>query len=190
MEVKNKLSLDADHQGHLLCVICDYLNHIRLNIEDYLESDDTDSRVEQPAKLMELFYFAGNVEGRLLSNNITTQDLELIEEWEKELEGFEAEDKDVDEEDFTLVFSSHAPVEYIHKTTFLTARIRRNIRYFFPNCEPNVAWLTEDAEEYGCIQLILQILVSPKYKDKMTAAVKTALGCITMSVDDMWEEQA
>lgn len=90
MKVIPKVSLDADYQGHLLCVICDYLNHIRLNLEDYLESDDTDARIEQPAKLMELFYFAGNIEGRLLSNNIGPQDLEIIELWEKELEGLKA----------------------------------------------------------------------------------------------------
>jgi hypothetical protein len=80
-----KVILDADHTGHLLCVICDYLNHIRLNIEDYLESDDTDSRTSKPLELMETFYLAGNIESRILSNNATEADLELIEAWEAEL---------------------------------------------------------------------------------------------------------
>ena len=82
-----KVNLDADHTGHLLCVICNYLNHIRLNIEDYLEGDETDSRIKRSLELMELFYQAGNIEGRLLSNNVNETDLELIEKWEKELNG-------------------------------------------------------------------------------------------------------
>lgn len=95
-----RVDLDADHTGHLLCVICDYLNHIRLNIEDYLESDETDSRISQSEQLMELFYLAGNIEGRLLSNNVNEKDLELIEDWENELQGFQlAKDENVGRED-------------------------------------------------------------------------------------------
>lgn len=186
-----KVILDADHTGHLLCVICDYLNHIRLNIEDYLEGDETDSRIERPLELMELFYQAGNIEGRLLSNNVNETDLELIEEWEKELNGGQSGNKEnVGGEDFTLVFSSHASVDYKGRTTLLTARIRRCLKNIFPLCEPSITWLTEDAEKYGSIQLVLQMLVSPKYKDDVVAAVQKALSLVGLSIDDMWEDEA
>ena len=191
MKVTPKAMLDADHTGHLLCVICDYLNHIRLHIEDYLESDDTDSRIERPLELMELFYLAGNIEGRLLSNNVNEKDLELIEEWEKELNGGQLGNKEnVDEEDFTLVFSSYASVDYRGQATLLTARIRRYLKNIFPLCEPSLTWLTEDAEMYGSIQLVLQILVSPKYKDDVVAAVQKSLHLVGLSIDDIWEDEA
>ena len=85
MEQPKKVNLDADHAGHLALVICNYLNHIRLNLEECLESDDTDSRISKPFELMETFYLAGNIEGRILSNNATAADLELVEAWEAEL---------------------------------------------------------------------------------------------------------
>lgn len=186
-----KVNLDADHAGHLLCVICGYLNHIRLNIEDYLMSDDTDSLIEKPLELMELFYLAGNIEGRLLSNNVNEKDLELIEDWENELNGGQSGNKEnVGEEDFTLVFSSYASVDYRGRATLLTARIRRCLKTSFPLCDPSITWLTEDAETYGSIQLVLQILVSPKYKDDVVAAVQKALHLVGLSIDDMWEDEA
>lgn len=80
-----KVNLDADHQGHLVAGICNYLNHIQMHLEEYLESDDTDSRTSKPLELMETFYMAGNIEGRILSNNATEADLELVEAWEAEL---------------------------------------------------------------------------------------------------------
>lgn len=185
----DKVNLDADHAGHLLCVICEYLNHIRLHIEDYLESDDTDARIEKPLSLMELFYMAGNLEGRILSNNIGPLDLELIEAWEEDLREKQGEE-DVDEEDFTLVFSSHAPIEKQTQTVWLTARIRRRLKAFFPQCDPTLTWLTADAEEYGSIQLVMQILVSPEFAEAMTAAVEIALKQVGMSIDDWWKEEA
>jgi hypothetical protein len=186
-----KVLLDADHTVHLLCVICDYLNHIRLNIEDYLEGDETDSRIKKSLELMELFYQAGNIEGRLLSNNVNETDLELIEEWEKELNGGQSGNKEnVGEEDFTLVFSSQLPLTRQYQKTFITARIRRSLKNSFPLCDPSTTWLTEDAQEYGSIQLILQILVSPEYADDMCTAVQKALSLVDMRVDDMWGEEA
>lgn len=185
-----RVDLDADHIGHLLCVLCDYLNHIRLNIEDYLESDETDSRISQSMRLMELFYLAGNIEGRLLSNNVDEKDLEIIEEWENELNGGQSGNENVGGEDFTLVFSSHLPLIRQNQKTFITARIRRSLKNSFPLCSPGITWLTDDAQEYGSIQLILQILVSPEYADDMCAAVQKALSLVDMRVDDMWEEEA
>lgn len=185
-----KVILDADHTGHLLCVICDYLNHIRLNIEDYLEGDETDPRIKRSLELMELFYQAGNIEGRILSNNANETDLELIEEWEKELNGGQSGNENVGGEDFILVFSSHASVDYRGQATLLTARIRRCLKNIFPSCEPSITWLTEDAETYGSIQLVLQMLVSPKYKDDVVAAVQKALSLVGLSIDDMWEDEA
>ena len=85
MKQYRKVNLDADHAGHLAVVICNYLNHIRMHLEEYLESDDTDSRTYKTLKLMEVFYLAGNIEGRILSNNVTEADLELLEAWEAEL---------------------------------------------------------------------------------------------------------
>ena len=85
MRQYRKVNLDADHAGHLAVVICNYLNHIRMHLEEYLESDDTDSRTSKSLELMEMFYLAGNIEGRILSNNATEADLELVEAWEAEL---------------------------------------------------------------------------------------------------------
>lgn len=85
MKQYRKVNLDADHTGHLAVVICNYLNHIRMHLEEYLESDDTDSRMSKPLELMETFYLAGNIEGRIISNNATEADLELVEAWEAEL---------------------------------------------------------------------------------------------------------
>jgi hypothetical protein len=56
-----------------------------MHLEEYLESDDTDSRTSKPLELMKTFYLAGNIEGRILSNNATEADLELVEAWEAEL---------------------------------------------------------------------------------------------------------
>lgn len=101
---RKRVSLDADHRGHLACVICDYLNSIRMNLEEYLESDDTDSRLSKPLELMETFYLAGNIEGRILSNNATEADIELVEAWEAELE--DADDEDAYDEDITDILTT------------------------------------------------------------------------------------
>lgn len=82
MKQHRKVNLDADHAGHLAVVICNYLNYIRMHLEEYLESDDTDSRTSMSLELMEMFYLAGNIEGRILSNNATEADLEIVEAWE------------------------------------------------------------------------------------------------------------
>lgn len=184
--MQTKVKLDPDHQGHLVCVICRYLNHIRKNIEEYLESDDTDSRITKVIELADTFYFAGNIEGRVLSDNATVADVELVGLWEAELEGND-EDK---EEDHTLIISSHLPASRTTQTTWFTARIRRKLRSFFPNSDPTITWLTADAEEYGSIQMVLQILVSPEYEEAVLGALQIALGSVGMSIDDHWTEPA
>lgn len=186
MNPKPRVNLDADHTGHLLCVVCEYLNSIRLHIEDYLESDDTDSRVTQTLNLMDKFYLAGNIEGRLLAENINEEDLVILDCWEEELKGLKAESK----EDVTLVIVSHAPVAWQTQTVWRTARIRRYIKERFPLCEPKIIWLTEEAEEYGSIQLVMQILVSPECVDTMLGVATRALHKAEMAVDDHWEDEA
>lgn len=86
---KNKPQLDADRQGELICVVTDYLNHIRHNIEDYLEGNEwefiADDHILKPLELAELFYLAGNIQGRLHGGCITLGDIDIVEKWEKRL---------------------------------------------------------------------------------------------------------
>lgn len=83
--MKSRPILDADRQGELIGVITDYLNHIRLNIEDYLEGDETGDRILKPLELAELFYLAGHIQGRLHGGCVTEGDIDIVERWEQEL---------------------------------------------------------------------------------------------------------
>lgn len=177
-----KVNLDPDHQGHLVGVICQYLNHIRMNVEEYLMSDDTDSRISKTIELADTFYFAGNIEGRILSNNATIADVELVGLWEAELE------EDDEEEECTLVVSSHLPAGRATQTTWFTARIRRKLQSFNPGNEPTIAWLTADVEEYGSIQMVLKIPIDPGCAEATLEAVQAALSNVDMSIDDYWTE--
>lgn len=179
---RNRVSLDADHQGHLACVICNYLNHIRLNLEEYLESDDTDSRLSKPLELMETFYMAGNIEGRILSNNVDMKDIELVEAWEAELE-------EEDDEDITLHVIVNLPHSHISKIPEINRRIRREWKKIRPLTHIGLTWLTEDPEEYDSIQLNIEILVSPEHHGQMTTDILTTLHRINLPTADHWTEK-
>ena len=71
------VSMDADHQIHLLAMLADYHACI---IEQWhcgeLQNDE----------VAETCYRLGNIEGRLLYSGITEEDLEIMQCWEDELE--------------------------------------------------------------------------------------------------------
>lgn len=182
MPKRNRVSLDADHQGHLACVVCNYLNHFRMNLEEYLESDDTDSRLFKPRELMETFYIAGNIEGRILSNNVDTKDIELVESWEAELE-------EKDEEDITLHVVVNLPYSHISKIPEINHRIRREWKKVRPLTHIGLTWLTEDPEEYDSIQLDIEILVSPEHHGQITTDILTILHRIDLPMAYHWTEK-
>ena len=70
------LSLDADHLGHL-CVVCERY-HQRI-IDQVQTAEMTTMDYGQ------LAYQIGYMQGRLESEMITENDLEVLEEWEQEL---------------------------------------------------------------------------------------------------------
>lgn len=70
------ISLDADHLGHL-CVVCERY-HQRI-IDQVLAAEMTTMDYGQ------LAYQVGYMQGRLEAEMITEKDLEVLEEWEREL---------------------------------------------------------------------------------------------------------
>lgn len=76
MPEKQFVTLDADHQGHIIVFLCDYHNFLR----EQWEMGDI-----EPLELAELCYLLGNMEGRAIHNLLTTEDIDLIEAWEEEL---------------------------------------------------------------------------------------------------------
>ena len=70
------LSLDADHLGHL-CVVCERY-HQRI-IDQVQAAEMTTMDYGQ------LAYQVGYMQGRLEAEMITEKDLEVLEEWEREL---------------------------------------------------------------------------------------------------------
>ena len=70
------ISLDADHLGHL-CVVCERY-HQRI-IDQVQAAEMTTMDYGQ------LAYQIGYMQGRLESEMITENDLEVLEEWEQEL---------------------------------------------------------------------------------------------------------
>ena len=70
------ISLDADHLGHL-CVVCERY-HQRI-IDQVQTAEMTTMDYGQ------LAYQIGYMQGRLESEMITENDLEVLEEWEQEL---------------------------------------------------------------------------------------------------------
>lgn len=76
-ENKPRVSLDADHTGHLLCMLADYHT---LVIEQWHCGERENDEVA------DICYLLGNIEGRLFSmNGLTQDDLDLLELWEEEL---------------------------------------------------------------------------------------------------------
>lgn len=73
---KPLVSLDADHTGHLLCMLADYHTFI---IEQWHCGERENDEVADTC------YLLGNIEGRLLYNGLTQDDLDLLELWEEEL---------------------------------------------------------------------------------------------------------
>ena len=71
------VSMDADHQIHLLAMLADYHTCI---IEQWHCGE------RQNDEVAETCYLLGNIEGRLLYSGITKEDLEIMQCWEDELE--------------------------------------------------------------------------------------------------------
>lgn len=74
---KPLVSLDADHTGHLLCMLADYHTFI---IDQWHCGERENDEVAGTC------YLLGNIEGRLLYNGLTQDDLDILEDWEAELE--------------------------------------------------------------------------------------------------------
>jgi hypothetical protein len=70
----------------MICVIQDYLDYLRRNIEEQLEGDDTDDKFTQPLRLAEVFYLAGWIQQGLLQGKVTQNNLDQVEIWEQELD--------------------------------------------------------------------------------------------------------
>lgn len=76
----NFASLDASHQIDLLS-LCRDLNSEWQNFPElYFEGDEVQD-------VMYRFYLLGNIEGRIVSDHVTPDDLEMLELWEEEMEG-------------------------------------------------------------------------------------------------------
>lgn len=81
---KPEINLDADHQGHLLCVLTEVHTKFLYDMDQVLARlEDMDEGTRR--EYLDTLYILGNIEGRLLHNHINEDDLELIEMWEAEL---------------------------------------------------------------------------------------------------------
>lgn len=86
MKNNPKVSLDADLAGELAITICDYLNRERTVLEIIVYELGLPEKVKAYLQeLVDTFYLAGNIEGRILSDNATVTDLELVDLWDDEL---------------------------------------------------------------------------------------------------------
>lgn len=74
---KVRVTLDADHQGHIIVFLAAYHTWIT----EQWELGEIESR-----NFAETCYLLGNIEGRALYNGLTQKDLDLIEAWEEEYE--------------------------------------------------------------------------------------------------------
>jgi hypothetical protein len=70
------VTLDADHTGQLIAMLTDYHTYL---IEQWHCGEKQNDNVAYTC------YLLGNIEGRLLYNGITQEDLDLMEDWEAEL---------------------------------------------------------------------------------------------------------
>ena len=188
MNPKPKVNLDADHIGHLHCVINEYHNYILRSTdpESFAEMIDEGDRNDW----LDTLYMIGNIQGRLLSDNIDTDDLELIEAWETELKELEDEDEEDEDNDFTLVVTANLPYDSIKQIPQITNRLRDSYKAIRPFSQMGITWLTEDPEDYDTIQLVAQILVSPEYVPAVTADVLKAFQKANLPVHDHWEDKA
>ena len=76
---KQYVSLDSDYKGHMLCMLAEYHNYII-----YLwKTGELEHRV-----VMDTCYLLGNIEGRVIGNCITIDDVEMLELWEEELDAY------------------------------------------------------------------------------------------------------
>lgn len=181
---RNRVSLDADHQGHLACVVCTYLNHIRMNLEECLESDDTDSRTSKLLELIETFYLAGNIEGRILSNNITEADLERVEAWEKEM----ADDANSNNLDLTLHITGTLPQEDVVNVGRITKTLREAYRKIRPLSHMEITWRLSDLEYTDFIEVMIEVLVNPKYVASVLADVCKACALAEVPITDYFTD--
>lgn len=72
-----RVSLDADHQGHIIVFLAEYHSWIT----EQWECGEMEDR-----NYADTCYMIGNIEGRTLYNGLTQEDLNLIEAWEEEYE--------------------------------------------------------------------------------------------------------
>lgn len=70
--------LDPDHAGHLIAMLADYHTYV-LEAWHHGEVFTNDG-------VADTCYLLGNIEGRLLYDGITQEDLDIMEDWEAELE--------------------------------------------------------------------------------------------------------
>lgn len=71
------VKLDADHAGHLLGMLAEYHTFVM---------DQWHCGEKQNDDVADTCYLLGNIEGRLLYDGLTQEDLDLLEAWEEELE--------------------------------------------------------------------------------------------------------
>lgn len=154
MKQHRKVNLDADHAGHLAVVICNYLNHIR------------------------------NIESRILSNNATEADLELVEAWEKEM----ADDANSNNLDLTLYITGTLPQEDIVNVGRITKTLREVYRKIRPHSHMEITWRLSDPEHSDIIEVMIEVLVSPKYIDSVLADVRKACALAEVPVTDYFTD--
>lgn len=77
-EPKPFVSLDADHQGTLLCLCADLHSAWAADPQIYFEGATTQDIIYQS-------YLLGNIEGRLLDGSVYQEDIDRLERWEEEM---------------------------------------------------------------------------------------------------------
>ena len=79
MSNKRGVSLDAERMGELAVVLADYRTKINMELPDIMGDE------ELLLEAMDTCYYIGAIEARLLANNLSKDEYELLEAWEKEL---------------------------------------------------------------------------------------------------------
>lgn len=78
---KPTVKLDADTAGSILAFLADY----RTYLKEAWRCGEMEHEV-----VMDSLYMLGNIEGRCLYDGLTCDDLEIIENWEEELDDWKA----------------------------------------------------------------------------------------------------
>lgn len=165
-----RVILDADHKGQLLVTINRLLNIYRMNIEGFL--DDTHNSLEDNVlSLLDLFYFAGNVEGRLISDNATEDDLEWIDKWDEEHEF----DENVPGLSLILALSVRAVSIKEYNTQALSMRMRRKFKGKCPGHPIKFVWTGEELDSQDKIPLVVLIRAEEQQLENVALAMKAIL---------------